>query len=489
VALEIEGSNPSVHPKYSTHGGSTMTQESNNPDPQAAGDKPGDETAATEPAPPEGTANTSEPPEASDPRPWDAWQRPKPETGPAGSASAVEEASAPTASSESSARSSEDAAFVPSLPSSENAPAEPVASTERPQGPPPDEPTPPTSAPADAEPSETPSEPGSPEPVATTEASPPPPEEPTPPVPQPPPKRGKAWLLLIPVAIIPAVVVGLAVYFLAGNDGGDDNAAGIVDGLIQLGGTEETTTTSYQRELPPDFTTDFPVYKNADVVVSFAIGSQQGTSYLVVLSTNDPATEVYDYYSRALDEGPWQVEIGRTSEDFTGLGFTRPDNINVSGDVTMFQSDLDNRTAIYVSYDDMSKAVTPGQGPFTLGAGRALPAGFPKDVPIYQGDEESLVIDSYFERGQGAQGFIVTFLTRNTQDDVLTFYRDQLQDRGWNVTDSAIDTNSFALGVDFNDGNTNSISGSITTNAFEKDSSFTQVDMMIQVSPTRTRGN
>ena len=301
-----------------------------------------------------------------------------------------------------------------------------------------------------------------------------------------PPKRSgvPVWLLVI-AAIVPAVIVGAIVFFVA--SGGDDEdpsaAAGIVDGLMRLGQADQDNITSYAGELPPDFATDFPAYAGAEIIVSIAIASEQGTGYLIVLSTPDAASDVFSFYSDALDADPWQVEIGRSSDDFTGLRFLRPDNIDVSGDVSLHRSELGERTVIYLSYSDISQAILPGGATsFTLGPTRQLPTGFPDEIPIYNGSEDSVILDTYFERGQGGQAFIVTFLTRDTQDDVIEYYRNEFEAKGWVVSDAGVSSTSFALAIEFDDGPDQSFSGSITADTFEDDDSFTQVDLLVTTS-------
>jgi hypothetical protein len=214
-----------------------------------------------------------------------------------------------------------------------------------------------------------------------------------------------------------------------------------------------------------------------------AIASEQGTGYLIVMSTADPASEVFSFYSDALDQDPWQVEIGRASAEFTGLRFLRPDNIDVSGDVSLHRSDLSEETVIYLSYSDISQAILPGgESAFTLGPTRPLPLGFPEDIPIYAGAEESVILDTYFERGQGGRAFIVTFLTQDSQDAVIEFYRDEFESRGWVVSDSGVSSTSFALAIEFDNGPEQSVSGTITADSFEDDPAFTQVDLLVTTS-------
>jgi hypothetical protein len=298
------------------------------------------------------------------------------------------------------------------------------------------------------------------------------------------------WLMLASV-IVAAALAGVAVYFFAGGDddsGGDvTEAASIVDGLMRLGRADQANISSYAGELPPDFAADFPMYEAAEVVVAISIASEQGTGYLIVLSTPDPAADVYAFYSDALDQDPWQVEIGRSSEEFTGLRFLRPDNIDVSGDISLHRSELDERTVIYLSYNDISQAIVPGgpTDPFAIGPTRSLPVGFPDDIPIYEGAEQSIILDTYFERGQGGRAFIVTFLTKDSQDQVIEFYREEFEGRGWVVSDAGVSSTSFALAIEFDDGPTQTVSGSISADSFEDDPSYTQVDLLVTTSGNR----
>jgi hypothetical protein len=422
VALEIEGSNPSVHPILPLTGGLSMTNETPNPD-----DKPEDPATssdpwARQPAPPSQSSDSAPKPTTEPPAPSPA----SAETTPAASATlAASETTTPGIQSDPSAVST----------------GEPVAA-----------------APAVA--SETDS-----------------------------PRRSRSlpkWLPLVALAIVPALIVGAIVFFVAGgDDGGSTDAARIVDGLVRLNGSEGMTT--YEGELPPEFADDFPIY--GDVVVSIAIAGEEGTSYFIVLASDDDATQIYDFYSRELDEGAWQVEFGSSGDEVSGVSFLRPDNPDITGQVSIFRSGIDGKTAMYVSLEDISQTTLPGSGdtPFVLGASRPLPPGFPNDIPIYKADQGSVVIETGFQRGQGGQLFLVTFLTKDSQDDVIEFYTQDFEKRGWNVDEGVLDTN-FALGIEFDDGPSQGITGSINADNFDDDQSYTKVDLFIQVSPTR-RGN
>jgi hypothetical protein len=312
--------------------------------------------------------------------------------------------------------------------------------------------------------------------------------------PSPAAARPPKWLPFFLLAVVPALVVGLAVYFLAGDDtgSGGDNGAGVLDGFFRLGPGSDSDVVSLKGTLPADFPKEFPVMSGFSVVGSFEIAADDGTTYFVVLSGGASKDDVYNYYLGILDKEPFQIEIARAGIDFVGLRFSRPDNPDIQGDVTIHHSDLDNKTIAYISLEDVSKkgGGTKAADAFVLPASRALPPGFPNDIAIYKSRSgQSIVTDTYFERRQGGRNFLITVLTKDSQDDVLKFYRDEFAKKGFTVTDGT-STSRFALSIDFNDGSKGEISGSVRTDQFDDDPSYNQIDLVLQVSGRRSsRGN
>jgi hypothetical protein len=305
-------------------------------------------------------------------------------------------------------------------------------------------------------------------------------------------KKLPPWLPFFALATVPALIVGILVYALAG-DSGSGGASGVLDGFIRLGNPPENVL-SYTGELPPEFPDTFPIYEGSDIHVAFSILSEEnnGVSYFVVLRTGDSPEEVYDFYLNQLGEDPWQVEIARSSPEFTGVRFTSPEDADVVGDVTLHFSELDEQTSIYVSFQDLtpSGAQRPEEVPFVLGASRPLPPTFPNDIPLYESNrDQTIVTDTYFERAPGGTSYIISFLTKDSQDDVIDSYTEEFQRRGWQVTSSEQGNQGFALSIDFTDGPQEQVQGSIQTDAFENDPSYTKVDLLLQVSSNRSRGN
>jgi hypothetical protein len=300
------------------------------------------------------------------------------------------------------------------------------------------------------------------------------------------------WLPLAALAVVPALIVGVLVFALAGDSGGGSSgsAAGIVDAFLRLSPSTDQTVESYKGSLPPDLPAEVPTYNRAKPVVSYSIKTPEGTNLFAVLTTSASVEEVFNFFTDALDEDPWQVEVGQSSTDGVGIRFSRPDNADVSGIITIHHSDLDNVTSIFLTYEDVSAALTPGTGsvPFSSGTSRPLPAGFPSDVPVYQKDQGTIVLDTYFERAQGGQFFAVTFLTKDSSDDVIGFYEDDFVGRGWTTTDTSPGGTSFAVSIEFAD-KEQTLTGQISADSFEDDSAYTKVELVVQVTSGRGRGN
>jgi hypothetical protein len=299
------------------------------------------------------------------------------------------------------------------------------------------------------------------------------------------------WLPLAALAIVPALIVGGLVYALkdGGDSGGNNEAATIIEAFLRPGAAAGDVE-SFNGRMPDDFPSEFPLFRGARPVSSFVFETDEGVSYFAILSTSASQDEVLRFYLERLDDDPWQVEIARSSDEFTGVRFTRPDDPDVQGDVTIHGSNADGRTAIFVSFQDVTPSgrSNPTSKPFELGASRPLPANFPNDVPIYKSND-STVTETYFERAPGGTAYIVSFLTKDDQDDVIGFYRSEFEKKGWTVTDSANQPTGFTLSIDFNDGTRQSLQGSVQADSFEDDSSYTKVDLLLQVTGARNRGN
>lgn len=290
------------------------------------------------------------------------------------------------------------------------------------------------------------------------------------------------------LAILPALVVGILVFTLAGGSDEDGSIAAL-DSLVLRYAPGGDIAVPFLGEAPPGFPEDFPSYSGAREVVSFAIRSPQGTTFIVVYDTSDSEEEVYAFFLAELDKGSWQVQAAVSGIDFTGMQFTRSDSADVQGDMAIRQTELDGRTGITVVFTDISQADRPVED-FVVPPTRDLPPGFPNDIPIFAGNSsESVVIEAFFRRDAGTITYFIIFLTKDADIDVINFYTLEFQDRGWDVVNSLAQPGDFSLAIDFQDGQTQEVSGSVSADFFADDPAYTVVELVVQVSPTRGRGN
>lgn len=323
------------------------------------------------------------------------------------------------------------------------------------------------------------------------------PPAPPPPASEAPPasaggNKGLPIGLLAAAAIIPAIIVGAIVYFVAGGGGSSKGGSfAVLDGFVRLSLAQGEQIESYNDQLPEGFPSDLPQYGGADMDGAFAIESPEGTTYIVTYSSSASRSDVYNYYLERLDQEPWQIELAREGDDFTGMQFSRPDSADIQGSISLSYSEVDNRTAIFVFLLDASQTSSASGSSLPLPAiSRELPPLFPNDLPIYGQDDGTVITETYFQRDSGQNAFLISFITKDADVDVINFYTKEFQDRGWNVADAPVQAGDFALTIDFDDAAaTPEVQGTIRADVYPADASYTEVNLIVQVSARRGRGN
>lgn len=86
-----------------------------------------------------------------------------------------------------------------------------------------------------------------------------------------------------------------------------------------------------------------------------------------------------------------------------------------------------NGSTVQVDRSGQSVTIQTAQGTAGVAGsgGAALPAGFPKDIPMYPGARVALALDAVGETA----GHVVTIESSDWPDDVAKFYREKLS--GW----------------------------------------------------------
>ena len=83
-----------------------------------------------------------------------------------------------------------------------------------------------------------------------------------------------------------------------------------------------------------------------------------------------------------------------------------------------------NGSTVQVDRSGQSVTIQTAQGTASVAGpgGAALPAGFPKDIPMYPGARVALALDAVGETA----GHVVTIESSDWPDDVAKFYREKL---------------------------------------------------------------
>lgn len=292
------------------------------------------------------------------------------------------------------------------------------------------------------------------------------------------------------------VAASLAPFWAACSTSSSDNEAiaSLVHRLLLAAGTETSgDLESFIGRLPDGLPEEPPRYPDAELIVSSRqpapatgqTGATPGTPrpmlYFIVLDTPDGRADVYDYYERALDEDPWQLEAAFSSEQLDTLQFSDVADADITGAISIAPGGGDGRTSILISLQDAG-AFVEEPPPFQLGESLAVPKEFPASLPVYEG---ATVTQTAFLREPGSQSFLLIFLTTDSQDNVLEFYRGAFQANGW----SALAGTPFGLAerLDFQD-EAGEIQGQLLADRFADDQQYTEVRLQVQLSPARPPG-
>ena len=297
--------------------------------------------------------------------------------------------------------------------------------------------------------------------------------------------------LVLPLALL----AGALLLAAACGGGDDDRTAGIIHRLLLAAGTDDTAALeSFVGRLPDDLPVAPPQYPGADLIVSsrqpapfsdFGAGSEddagsvpQPMLYFIVFDTEGGRDQVYAFYEKALDEDPWQIESSFSTTQLDTFQFVNIEDPDIAGAVSIAKGGADGRTSILISFQDAG-AFREEEPPFEVGESLQIPKEFPPDVPIYRG---ATITDTAFFREPGSESFLLIFLTTDGQDEVIAFYREEFEQRGWTVLEAA--TFGLEERIEFRDEGRD-IQGEVFADRFADDRSYTEVSIQVQVNPAR----
>ncbi len=251
-----------------------------------------------------------------------------------------------------------------------------------------------------------------------------------------------------------------------------------------------------------------PVHPDAVLVASGRIDNPDGQQrYFIVFDLIGSSTEIEQTVAGQLDQSPWQVTGGQSSEEIAIVQFQSTMSADVQG-VAWIQPILSSATleaaaaeaAAAEAGDDGEGAAdaTPTiEGPLTsllylvqalpttsaaeeddfeLPAARPLPHEFPAAFLI---DEDMTVIGTAWNRQPGGTAYQVTVLVTGSSFDFAESYRERFEAEGWELTtDDAV---GFATLLGFASED-EGIQGSVQLDAFAPDEGYTEIVISLQIS-------
>ena len=278
--------------------------------------------------------------------------------------------------------------------------------------------------------------------------------------------------------LILALLAVAAAVGACGGGGSDEKAEQVIREFLEVGQNPGAKTEVMVGKLPPDLPPGLPRYPGASTIGSAVATEAERKGYSVVDQTADPLDNVLLFFEDALEQPPWQIVFSTSQEGFAGLQFGSQDDPNFIGSVIIQNSNDQKRRSILLSAQVVEEEASPQ--PFELGAGKPLPRGFPSEMPLYP---DMTVTDTAWGRSGDTTSFEVKFLTESLPQDVIAFYRNDLQSRGgWSLTEKPIQ--GTAVGFSFaHNAEGQTWNGDIDADLFAKDSTYTQGSVRLRIGP------
>ena len=318
-----------------------------------------------------------------------------------------------------------------------------------------------------------------------------------------------------------SLIAASAALLIACSDDGDGgvaeggNANALADRMLRLGedpnsiievrsgelpeGLSEALNPGATDDTPEEDLVSLPVHPDGELLGSFRLERPTGAlTFFLFYDIALPDNEVETALSQQLNESPWQVVGGQSSEEFAQVAFQS----TVSGDISgaaLIQplpadpegdaeatEEADETEATSESGGDAAPrtsilylveiaATRPDEAPpFELGAGRPLPERFPLGYLVLDG---MTVFNTQWATQPVGDQYQVVLLTKETGTDIAERYRELLEGDGWElVSDEAV---GFATVLELQKDDQRSMLN-INIDAFQGDESYTAVVIQLQ---------
>ena len=299
------------------------------------------------------------------------------------------------------------------------------------------------------------------------------------------------WRMRKGVALI-AATVALVLAACGGGGDGDDGSR-LADRILRLGEDLTTMVDVRSAEFPvgmsealnPGLTDDTPQedivalpVHSGELIGSFRIVEPDGViSFYLLYDIRLDDRAVNEALMRQLDESPWQVVAGQSTETQSAIRFQS----TVSGDIEgrafirpIADPDGPLTSVVYILQVRPPKLTEAPD--FQLPAPRPVPDDFPAPFLVLEGMTPITVQWSSSPVGDSYQ---LVLLTLESAFDVAAEYRERFEAEGWELTDDrAI---GFATVLDFQSGD-GATQGNLSADSFADDDSYTSVVLDLLVS-------
>ncbi len=291
--------------------------------------------------------------------------------------------------------------------------------------------------------------------------------------------------MLAALIVVPAVIVGVAVWFAASvlsDDGGSSRADADVGSILNAftAGQGSSVVKRYEGATPPGYPADIPVYPGANLVASVLQIAGEDAAHLIVYDTSDSREDVAAYFGEAFDADPWQVDGGQDARDSSVRRFSKIDDPDVEGIVLAAESTDREVTTIFLSVQVVAGAADADLGAFSPPVTRPLPPEFPGEFPQYP---DAIVIQTAYQRAPAGDSYAISLIARADAGDAIEFYREELTGDGYTVEDASPEGSGLeeAVAVTFlsEDGQT---SGTVVAGTFTEDRNYVQIDVQLSLS-------
>jgi hypothetical protein len=267
-----------------------------------------------------------------------------------------------------------------------------------------------------------------------------------------------------------------------GGSSSDSQAQSIVQKFLEVSQSPDTQSEVLLGKVPADLPAGLPEYPGSKLLGSVVTTGSGMKDVGILRETDASVGDLYTFYEQAFDMQPWQIMASTSPGKIAALQFGNSDDPNMAGTLVVQPVGNDGSgSVIYTSVQTVSTD-TPTAEPFKPDPSKPLPRGWPSQMPIYP---NANIADTAWSRSGGTVQWQVSLLAITTPQDIIDYYRTELQGAGFNVTEQPTQGGVSTLSFE-NKRTSTPWSGSVTTQTFAKDPTYAQVVIQLQIGAGAT---